>query len=39
VSISDVSVRELLHVIFDAGSVVCNLNLQDILYQSKDWDI
>ena len=28
-SISDVSVRELLHFIFDAGWVVFNLNLQD----------
>jgi len=28
-SISDVSVRELLHFIFDAGSVVYNYNLQD----------
>jgi len=28
-SISDVSVRELLHFIVDAGSVVNNLNLQD----------
>jgi len=37
-SISDVSVRELLHFIFDAGSVVFNKNLTE-LYQSKDWDI
>jgi len=31
----DVSVRELLHLIFDAGSVTCKTEF----YESKDWDI
>ena len=47
-SISDVSVRELLHFMFDFGSVVYNKNLQDrifiihhagILLSHSGWDV